>query len=407
MSATNNNYRAGTSIAGSTTGAHLIGDSIDIRLRPDIDEAIRMVDQDLSRFTTLVDMRDSARGNTTMKPVTQFEFSWMEQGPIEFRMVTTAATAADATVIYVANSAYCPLDSTIYVPATGETILVTAKNATTSLQTVVRGFGGSVAQIIPANSLLLVVSPHTEEAADKPGVIQRDLQSGTLYVGQAEHGWANSDWTEWIEYRGTPEPSRLRDQGVSAFKRWREHNAILGVPAKTTGKDGNTLYTPAGLRYFCRKRNIISMNRQPSYRTIARAIDHIATMGRGNNYFAFTGGEFYRRMLDWPEVQRQITTVNGLNTGKNPGTIGFDVQKIMYNGITLNLVRHPLLDEGALASEVLITRLEDVRRRELKPMYIQGNIQTPGASRKEYKIGIAEGWEHLNTYGCGVLTDCL
>jgi hypothetical protein len=407
MSASNNNYRSGTGIAGSSTGVHLLGDSIDIRLRPDIDEAIRNVDQDLSQFTTLVDMRDAARGNTTMKPVTQFEFSWMEQGPIEFRMVTTAATTYNAPSVTVANCAYCPLGSTIYVPATGETIYVSGKTGTTSLSTIVRGFGGSVAQAIPANSILLVVSPHTEEAADKPNVLQRDLQSGTLYVGQAEHGWANSSWSDWVEYRGTPEVQRLRDQSVTVFKRWREHNAILGVPAKTTGINGNTLYTPAGLRYFCRKKNILSMNRQPTYRTISRAIDHIATMGRGKNYFAFTGGEFYRRLLDWPEVQRQITTVNGLNSGKNPGTIGFEIQKIYFNGITLNLVRHPLLDEGDLAKEVLITRLEDVVRRELKPMYIVPNVQSPGANRVEYKIGIAEGWEHLNTYGCGVLTDCL
>jgi hypothetical protein len=406
--ATDNNYRGGTGIAGSSTGVHLTTDSIDIRKRPDIDEAIRMIDQDLARFTTLVDMRDSKRANTTMKPVTQFEFSWMEQGPIEWRMRTTAAAAADATTVYVANAAYCPASSAVMCVDTGEMLFINSKTGTTTLTTAARGWGGTTAQIIPAGALLIVVSPFTEEAADKPAYIQRDLQSGTLYVGQSEHGWANSDWSEWIEYRGTPEPQRLRDQGVSAFKRWREHNAILGVPNKTTGPNGNTLYTPAGLRYFCRKRNIVSMNRNMTYSTWCRAMRHIATMARGSAPFlAFHSGEVYQRILGWPEVQRQITTVNGLNTGSNPGVIGFEVKRITGPGFSVDLSEHPLLNEGNLQGEILITRLEDVVRRELKPMYITPNIQAPGANRKEYKIGIAEGWEHKNTYGCGTLVDCL
>ena len=387
-----NTYRATSET--NTTGQLGVWKGADVATyRPDpaINRRIRQIRPNETPYTTLLDSAGRS------EPVSQMEFRWQEEHDMEMKCTTTSATAASATTVNVDTVSYLYVGHVLSYPATGETFRISSI-ATLAL-TVVRACGDCTAQPIPSGAVLLVVGTSLEEAQDKPPLLMRGTASGVLYTQHIAHALGASDWQLIRAQRGPTERERLAAQGIRYFKKLREYAAMMGNPGTGIGENSQPTYFTAGLNYFCHQKNVISLSGSTSWEGLAKACSHIYQYGESKVRYGFASTDALYRITGLPEVQ------NNVWTSQDTERVGFEIREIFGPFGTLRLVEHPLMNEEGMHDRILVTSIGDLKRRVFSGLDPQKDIQTPGAYREEWSLAVNEGWEHMNTYGCGVILD--
>ena len=378
-----------TTVFATTTDA-----SNTIRLDPEIDKKIRLIARDES---PLVSMLEAVKSSAPSK---QMDFKWQEQSPLEWTAVTTTTHTATVTTLTVDTTAFVTERTIVYVPRTREQMLVTAVASTTTL-TVTRAYG-SAGKALVSGDKVFFTSTAAEEGQGKPQVMMRGTTFDTLYCQQIIHATGLTDWEARAAQRGGPEKTRLTEQAIREFKEKRERMALFGVPKTETasGSAGMRTYTSAGLVWFCWEKGwIASCNGVTTYNSLATAIQRIGMHGGGMLY-AFGGFDALNKINQLPEVRDNTRIPQGTSD------IGFDVNEVFFpGGKRVRFVHNKYLDEPEVSDQVFVTRLTDLRRRVFSPLDIRRGIQDNGAYIDAWSLSIIEGYEHLNTYACGVIAD--
>lgn len=362
------------------------------RVPDEVDAQMRMIARNENPLTSLLESI-----NKTEK-TSQMEFRWLEQAEIEWKTTTTASVAAGTgvTTVNVANANYLGKGLVLYVPSTGETMLI--ESITTLALTVQRSVGDCQPLPIAAGATLILAGASMEEASDGPAKIMRGTDSGVLYVQHHAHGAGISDWDVESLKRGGQEKPRLSSQGMRYFKRLREHAFMLGNPGKETATtSGMPLYFTAGLLYLAGRKNLIDMAFNPSWDAFNEALGHIYQHGSSTTRWGFCGTKVHNTFTRFPEVR------GDRQTPPDWKSLGFEVTEIHGGFGSLLLKKHPLFDEPDLSDAMVVTDIGDLRKRVYSGNEIRDKIQTPGAFRQEWLYSEISGLEHMNTYGAGLI----
>ncbi|KKL68453.1 hypothetical protein LCGC14_2124840, partial [marine sediment metagenome] len=172
-SSTRNPYRGG---AGSQTTVWTAAQNDTARYDPEIERMIRMIKPDMSPFLTLLD------GVGISLPTRQMYFNWLEEWPIEKTVTATDGEAAGVVTLAVNKSSHIPTRALLYNPKTGEQMLVTNGATSSTSVTIVRGIGDSIDSVIDAGQVLLITSTALAEGQDKPELLMRGTDNGTLFT---------------------------------------------------------------------------------------------------------------------------------------------------------------------------------------------------------------------------------
>jgi hypothetical protein len=225
-------------------------DPVSQRLAVDMHEPIRMLDPDVSQFSTI--LMDSRLQDEKAE---SFKKEWLEDRLMPRVLSLGASATSSATTLTTGSgeAAYAKTGDIIRIPETGEAVRVTASDASASL-TVVRGLGSVTAA--SANSggagSLVIVGGSNGQGAGLPVrliTVQTHNYNYTQIVRNAYGFTRTAQQTKW--YGGKKILEYEREKKATEHKADIENMLFFGARAYSANSDaGHPQGQSGGLREF-------------------------------------------------------------------------------------------------------------------------------------------------------------
>lgn len=338
--------------------------------------------------------------NISKKSTRNAKFSWMEDElEPRFDLINNGAGYSNVAVsIVVDNGAYFRVQHVVYVPRTGESMLVTA--VATNTLTVTRGVGSTAAALLDNDELLITGTAQPEGDASLSArsrnpvpvfnytQIFREPWDATETERHSENE-ADDDWDHQALKHGIEHSKNI------------EYNLMVGHPSEDTS-GGNPRRTTGGFRHF----------------VATNATDAGGVFTETELFSALRPAFRYGAKEKWGFCsQLAVDVMNGFPRGKleirqSEKTFGLRVMQYISPHGTLNLVTHYLLEGTTLGGQIWIMDTDVVKYRFLKnkrgsrDTSIRENIQNNDVDgrKDEYltECGLQFGLEKRHGYIYGI-----
>ena len=151
-----------------------------------------------------------------------------------FTSVLTAVTADNTTDLVVQDPTYCKADLLLYIPSTGDQLMVDSVSGNTLTVRSLEGTTGSgnIPNAISVGARVIIGPEAHAEGEEVPAVYSIDSTTRYNYVMQSDRRISATDIEEEIEHYDTSEQRRM-DQRQAWIEYMRDMN-ILGYVGKST-----------------------------------------------------------------------------------------------------------------------------------------------------------------------------
>ena len=374
-----NEHIAGTGAAGSAA----IADTTAIRVKPEVDDAIAMVEPAEAPLDTL--LRLVASRKSVENPV----FNVQEEHPLKNITTVSAAEAATDTVIGFDDASFLVPTHLGLNVRTGEQIRIntdaTLDRGTGVVTGITRSFGSNAAAAMVAGDTIVWMSTALEEGQDKIQARMRATGSHRNRCQMIEHGISITEQNALLGVFGVNERSRLDAQGILEFRKMRNRAFLLGQQNGATDVD-QIVHSTDGLRQIATQFNNANIGPGVTYSAIALALSQVIRHGggvSGRRLWGLTDQATWNLISGLPEITALARTT------PDDDTIGFEITKITFPGGMLNLtIDHNLESFGG---EIIVFDLNFLEVKQLIPTTVRIGVQTPGAHRHESQIFSQEG----------------
>jgi hypothetical protein len=360
--------------------------------RIDMASEILMLEPDQSPLTVITKNISKVR---TKNP----KFSWMEDElePRFDQINNGAGYASGATSIVVDNGAFFRVQHVVYVPRTGESMLVTA--VATNTLTVVRGVG-STAQALLDNDEVLITSTAQPEGDASLVARSRNPVPVFNYTQIFREPWDETETTLHSEFEGEDDwDHQALKHGIEHAKNI-EYALMVGHPSEDT--TANARRTTGGFKHF----------------VVTNATDAGGVFTETELFAALRPSFRYGAKEKWGLAsQLSVDVMNGFPRGKleirqTEKTFGLRVMQYISPHGTLNLVTHYLLEGSTLGGQIWILDTDVVKYRFLqnkrgsRDTHIRTEIQNNDVDgrKDEYltESGLQFGLEKRHGYIFGI-----
>lgn len=373
-----NEHVAGTGQAGTFA----IADTTAIRIRPEVDADIALVEPAEAPLDTL--LRLAGRTASIKNPV----FNVQEESPIKNKTTMLGAEAAGDTTLDFADASFMVPTLVGKNIRTGEQFYLSNDSvitvATGAVTNCIRGFGTTPAAAMVAGDLVVFTSTALEEGQDKIQSRVRSTGSHQNFAQMIEHDISISEQNALLGVFGVGERERLDAQGILEYRKMRNRALLLNEPVQNTAGT-QVVYATGGLRYWASQFNNANVGPGVTYDVIAQALSQLIRHGggvQGRQVWGLTSQKVWNIISGLKEIRDLARTT------PDDDTVGFEVSNIKFPGGMMRLaIDHNLED----FDEILAFDLNFLEVKQLIGTSVRRNVQTPGAHREEWQIYSQEG----------------
>lgn len=316
-----------------------------------------------------------------VSPASSTKVEWMEDEPIPYWFQASTSYNSSATSIVTSTDpAAIRPGALLKVVSTDEVIRVTAVNTSTDTLTVTRGYVGSAASI-PSGAWLLNLSVAEAEGDVSPDALATVKVAKFNYTAIVKTPVHMSNTVLAVKhYSGDERNYQRRKAGEAHARRWEE--IMLHGRAKL---DTSTASKP--IRFAGGIDEIISTNALAAGGTLTESefVDFVGDCFR----YSVNPGRNSKLLLASREL---IATINSWGLGKlqtnsqASATYGFSVSTYISGFGDLNVIHHPLLENGYAGYGYIIDP-DGVIFRPLRNTQLHTEIQDPSEDgvKDEYR----------------------
>ncbi len=374
-------------VGAGQTGAVARTDQNAIRIKPEVDARIAMIEPAEAPLDTLLRIVGKT-GNVSSE-----EFSVQEQYPLKNKTTIAAtATAGDTTLDFDDVSFMIP---TLVgkVLRTGEqiwfnntsVITPTDGNVTNVLRSA-SDSGGTAAAALVVGDEVVFSGPALEEGQDKLQLEARMTGDHINYAQMTEHDIGISEQTALRGVFGPSERDLRNMAGTLEFRKRRNRMLLLNEPLKDTTTGVQSLYITGGLRYWANQFNVADVGPGITYDIMAQALAGLIRNGGGvggRQVWGLTSQKVWNLVSGLPEIR------NLARTTPDDDTVGFEVSNIKFPGGMGRLtIDHNMED---FSDEIIWFDLNFLEVAQFIPTSLKRNTETDGAHREEWQIYSQEG----------------
>jgi hypothetical protein len=347
----------------------------------DMAQEILMLEPDSSPLTVITK-------NISKKSTKDPKFQWMEDElEPRFDMVNNGAGyASGATSIVVDNGAYFRVQHVVYVPRTGESMLVTAVNTSTNTLTVTRGVGSTAAALVD-NDELLITSTAQPEGDASLTARSRNPVAVYNYTQIFREPWDATETERHSENEADDDwDHQALKHGIEHAKNI-EYSGMVGHPSEDT--TSGVRRTTGGFKHF----------------VVTNATDAGGTFTETELFSALRPNFRYGAKEKWAFCSAlAVDVMNGFPRGKleirqGEKTFGLRVMQYISPHGTINLVTHYLLEGTTLGGQIWIVDTDVVKYRYLqnkrgsRDTHINTEIQNNDVDGRKDEYKTEAGWQ--------------
>ncbi len=276
------------------------------------------------------------------------------------------------------------------------------------------GYGNDVEEL---DTILRIGSIHSE-ADDLPDATADEPTKRTNYTQIFRNSFKLSRTTRQTRLRTAKDPmARMRKETLEAHSIDMEWGALLGIPTEGTGSNGLPERTSAGLDYWIKtyaSANVVHYDLDPNFSG--------QTWLQGGEEFVDTNFEILSRFGGQTRLAlcgstaqyglMRIAKAGGMLTlTPKSTTYGLDVASWITPGLTLHIVRHPLLSaEPTTRDMAYILDVGNMKTRMVQDTIllpdqsddIKGDLERYGhidGTQKEFLTELGYEFHHPSTFG--------
>ncbi len=321
----------------------------------------------------------SKRGNVKAAEATKVE--WMEDQPVPYWDTNAATFTNVATQIQVTNPTYWSVGNLLKVVSTDEVVRVIGVDTTTSLLTVTRAYMGTATAVNTTGAFLLNLSTAEMEGDASPEAKSTVKAARFNYVQIQKTPVHISNTAQAVRhYSGDERARQQRKAGEAHARRWEEI-CMHGRKKEDTASAFAPIRACGGLDEHITS-NVLAAG---GALTESEFIPWIGDSFR----FSVSPGRSSKFLYASRAV---IASINSWGLGKlvmndkASATYGMDIKTYVSGFGTLQVINHPLLEQGYSGIAYLVDP-DGIIYRPLRRTQLHVNIQDPGedAVKDEYR----------------------
>jgi len=275
----------------------------------------------------------------------------INNGPDNYNAATTSIVVSDASVFGASDI--------LYVPATGERMIVTASNTATNTLTVRRGIHGSTAATgsVSDTSLLRNIGNASGEGSGAPNAKMTSTARQTTYTQHFKAVVERTGRAARSETLTEDETSRLRIKRFTELMRDVNQACMFGVPGTTTtDANGKPVSTMGGL-FNASSVNTTAIDGAMSKAAFDEAVRPVLTVSGGR-----------AQLIGGAAVINAVHTMseNKLQTTASDTSFGIAVSEIRTPFGVVELIPDHVSLTGVHSGDCVVAPLAGMRIRALK-----------------------------------------
>jgi len=319
------------------------------------------------------------------------EFKWFERDPVTTTVYIQGAVSGttNTTIAYADASttgnvyALTPVGTILRNTRTGEHYRVTANTIPATISTgvtITRAFAGTAAAINDQDTLIIVTVGKDEGATPVNAAYENASTIGN-YIQTFNSTIELSNAFKASKLR-TDIDGPLRERRIQALERVSRHIEMayfLGKKNRTTGTNGYVYYT-GGI-----KDAVDNLSASPAQVLNGNGGSGVALSALQDWMSSFMNyGSDAKLFLCGPKSYAAISTfalsaTNGFRIMNSETVFGMNIQVIQTPFGELDLAMHPLFKEiPGLNDWGFVVDLSLVVQKQMEPLFLESNIQTPG-----------------------------
>jgi len=325
--------------------------------------------------------------------VNHYKFEWYEDtGMVDtWDMIDTSGgtspVSATSTTIKVQNAAKFLVDDIVYVPSSGEEMLVTAVDTANNQITVIRGYAGTTAADYNADTNIVIIGSARPEAYSLRGSRYTQPVPKYNYIQIFEHDVTMTAIANALNMKvgNTKELQRIWAQAVKQHKLELEKSFLFGERSMDTSGAYPRWTTRGVVKWIEEGGNVVDLSGVGGQLTRSKFEEalRMAFQYGSNRKIIFANGLLLEALARWKENSNIYRIV------KDDETFGLRVTRYEHYLGTVDIVQHKLLTKD-LAQFILILDIGD--NKADKPFimrYLEGfdtSIKLNVQNKEEYML---------------------
>ncbi len=336
-------------------------------------------------------------------------YSWVEDSHISGNAAAVGAFNTAVTLIAVDDASIWTKNTIIMNQNTGEYMLITEINSSTSID-VLRAISGTTAANITDGDRLQHVGTAFPEGGGKPEPVTQKGENRTNYVQIFKNGWAITGTAKAVKFHTGSQLAYNRSTALGYHLEDLEKSFIFGRPM-VRHVNGQQLRTSAGIAYqIATYGGLIEsanaggagqMNLSGIFSFMRRIFDR-NVKGMPNERIAFTGSGVLEL------IQQMVQKDTQYNITQGEDKYGIKVMKLTgFNG-DLTLASHPLFTENtAWGKELHVYHPGLLKKRVLRDSWEESfganTSNNNGVDSEEGFIAMELGWQAMAVETMGIM----
>ena len=366
---------------GVVGNAGTLGINSDV-LKPAIEDRFYLYDRYTTPILAILTQRSSA------VPVQEYQYKWLEDQPIPEWLTLSAGVASTTTQtvnLTAGQGQWVQINDVLLDVTTGEYMQVT--NLVGDTMTCTRGYAGSTAVNIGASDSILNLKTPWGQGTAKANPYSTNPTTVYNYTQIYKNDFSISKTLEAAATFGGDQRSYQRLKLMQAHARAWEQIFLHGIRNAVSTSSTPTFNT-GGADYF------ITSNKLSVGGPLAES-DFIEFITRVNRYKVDGAGGDSKILFMSRNLANAINSWGLSKLHMNDGLsqkYGVTIQTYAAAGINLNLVLHPLLEQGYDGYGYILD-MNGIKRRVFRPTTMNPDVQLPGSDFIQDEVITEQGFE--------------
>ena len=376
---------------GIVGNAGTIGINSDV-LKPAVEDRFYLYDRYTTPILAILTQRSAA------VPVQEYQYKWLEDEPIpEWLTVATGGnSSATQIALTTGQGSWCQINDVVLDVTSGEYFQIS--NIAGDTLTISRAFAGSTAATIATTDSLINLKTPWGQGTSKANPYSTNPTTVYNYTQIYKNDFSLSKTLEAAATFGGDQRAYQRLKLMQAHARAWEQIFLHGTRSSSVNSSSPT-FTTGGCDFF------IASNKLSAGGPLAES-DFIEFITRVNRYSVDSGGSDSKVLFASRAVANAINSWGLSKLHMNDGLsqkYGVTIQTYVAAGINMNIVLHPLLEQGYDGTAYLLD-LNGIKRRVFRPTQLNPDVQLPGSDFVQDEVITEQGFEVNMEKAHGIIT---
>ena len=370
----------GEVISGAARSENINQDGLVI----DMEAQSHLLEQNSYPFETLT------RKINKIETTTRMKHEWREDRLMPNYMTMSAAAVAGATTLTINDYNRIKIDNILFVPSTGERLLVqTAPTTSTVTVGTLAGAGAGIVNAIANGAVILNVGEAHAEGEEVPAAFSNEPISKYVYVMQSDRRVQVTDIEESEKHYGDEKAQmRNRRKAFIAYKRDQNLLGYVGQSSReVTSASGPRRHVCSGLIEMCTENpiDLSDSGGKLSLATLSAIMGTVTLLNDSGPKIGILGANANTQISAWPVAV--LRTVNGADQ-----TYGITVNEILTGFGSLKVMYDPTLNaKYGLADRAFVLDIQRIKQLQLEGLPVKYFMAIPNLSNIHNKVDAISG----------------